>query len=124
MGLGVRDGAKAIISEVRPFPLGDSNRILMLGGITNACGSIIRLAVLSALRRHAPSLAPVARCTVRKLNCCGDPRARTGRKEVRAPVQCGHGSLAEKHAEQSDVQTHLLEPDERLASQWSTTRNR
>ena len=60
---------------------------------------------------------PVVRRTVRKLNCCGDPRARTGRKEVRAPIQCGHGSLAEKHAEQSDVQTHLLEPDERLASQ-------
>ena len=31
----------------------------MLGGITNACGLIMRLAVLSALRRHAPSLAPL-----------------------------------------------------------------
>ena len=87
----------------------------MLGGITNACGSIIRLAVLSALRRHAPSLAPLCAAQFARMNCCGDPRARTGRKEVRVPVQCGSGSLTEKHAEQSDVQTHLLEPDERLA---------
>ena len=35
---------------------------------------------------------PVVRRSVREeLNCCGDPRARTGRKEVRAPVQCGYG---------------------------------
>ena len=60
----------------------------------------------------------VVRRTVREeLNCCGDPRPRKGRKEVREPVQCGYGCLAEKHAEQSDVQTHLLERDERLAWQ-------
>ena len=55
----VRDGAEAMINAVRKFLKNDTNRILMQGEIANAYGSINRLSVLKAVRKHIPCLAPL-----------------------------------------------------------------
>ena len=55
----VRDGAEAMVSAVRQFMKNDTNRVLMQGDIANAYGSINRLAVLKAVRKHIPCLAPL-----------------------------------------------------------------
>ena len=59
MGFRVRDGAEAMISAVRKFLKNDSNRVLMQGGISNACGPINRLAALKAVKKHIRCLAPL-----------------------------------------------------------------
>ena len=55
----VRDGAEAMISAVRNFLKNDTNIVLLQGDISNAFGSINRLAVLEAERKHIPCLAPL-----------------------------------------------------------------
>ena len=59
VGFRVRDGAEAMINAVRKFLKNDTNRILMQGDIANAYGSINRLLVLKAVRKHIPCLAPL-----------------------------------------------------------------
>ena len=59
VGFRVRDGAEAMINAVRKFLKNDTNRILMQGDIANAYGSINRLSVLKAVRKHIPCLAPL-----------------------------------------------------------------
>ena len=59
MGVRVRDGADAMINAVRKFMNNDTNGLLMQGDIANACGSINRLAVLKAVRKHILCLAPL-----------------------------------------------------------------
>ena len=53
VGFRVRDGAEAMINAVR----NDSNRVLMRCDTANAYGSIDRLAVLKAVRKHITCLA-------------------------------------------------------------------
>ena len=43
---------------MRNFLKRDTNRVLMRGDIWNACGSIDRLAVLEAVRKHILGVAP------------------------------------------------------------------
>ena len=59
VGFRVRHGAEAMINAVRKFLKNDTHRILMQGDIANAYGSISRLAVLKAVRKHIPCLAPL-----------------------------------------------------------------
>ena len=59
VGFRVRDGAEAMINAVRKFLLNDTNRILIQGDIANACGSIDRVSVLKAVRKHILCLAPM-----------------------------------------------------------------
>ena len=59
VGFRVRDGAEAMIDAVRKFMKNDMNRVWMQGDIANAYGSINRLSVLKAVRKHIPRLAPV-----------------------------------------------------------------
>ena len=59
VGFRVRDGAEAMIHAIRRVLRSESRRILMQGDIANAYGSINRLAVLQAVRKHAPCLAPL-----------------------------------------------------------------
>ena len=59
VGFRVRDGAEAMIHAVRKVLRSESKKILMQGDIANAYGSIDRLAVLQAVREHAPCLAPL-----------------------------------------------------------------
>ena len=58
-GFRVRDGAEAMIHAVRKALKSESRRVLMQGDIANAYGSINRLAVLKAVRKHAPCLVPL-----------------------------------------------------------------
>ena len=46
-----------MINAVRKFLKNDTNRFLMQGDIANAYGSINRLSVLKAVRKHIPCLA-------------------------------------------------------------------
>ena len=48
-----------MINAVSKFLNNDTNRILMQGDTANACGSINRLSVLEAVRKHIPCLAPL-----------------------------------------------------------------
>ena len=48
-----------MINAIRKIMKKDTNIILMQGDIANACGSINRLAVLKAVRKHIPCLAPL-----------------------------------------------------------------
>ena len=59
VGFRVRDGAEAMIHAVRKVLRSDAQQILMQGDIANAYGSIDRLAVMRAVREHAPCLAPL-----------------------------------------------------------------
>ena len=59
VGFRVRDGAEAMVDAVSKFLKNDTNRILMQGDIANAYGSINRLSVLKAVRKHIPCLAPL-----------------------------------------------------------------
>ena len=82
MEFRVRDGAEAMINAARKLLKNDTNRVLMQGDISNAYGSINRLAVLKAVRKHIPCLAPLCAVTVceRWHECCG-AGARRKRKE-------------------------------------------
>ena len=59
VGFRVRDGAEAMIHAVRKALKSDWKRVLIQSDIANAYGSINRLAVLKAVRKHAPCLAPL-----------------------------------------------------------------
>ena len=59
VGFRVRDGVEAMIGAVRRFQKSGTNRILVQGDISNAYGSINRLSVLEAVRKHVPGLAPL-----------------------------------------------------------------
>ena len=59
MGFGIRDEAEGVISAERKSLWNDTNRVLMQGDISNAYGSINRLAVLKAVGKHIPCLAPL-----------------------------------------------------------------
>ena len=60
----------------------DTNRVLMQGDIANAYGSIDRLSVLQAVRKH-PLPGPAVWLTLCEgWNCCGDPGERREREEV------------------------------------------
>ena len=59
MGFRVRDGEEGMFSAVRKFPKNDTNKVLMQGDMSNAFGSISRLAVFQAVKKHIPCLAPL-----------------------------------------------------------------
>ena len=48
-----------MINAVTKFMKNDTNRVLMQGDIANAYGSISRLAVLKAVKKHIPCLVPL-----------------------------------------------------------------
>ena len=86
VGFRVRDGAEATIHAVRKVLRSDSQQILMEGDIANAYGSIDRLAVLQAMREHAPCLAPL----------CASQFVRNGTIAV-IQERCENGRSTELH---------------------------
>ena len=106
----VRDGAEAMINAVRKFLKNDTNRILMQGDIANAYGSINRLSVLKAVRKHISCLAPL----------CASQFVRDGTFAV-IQVRGESGRKCEQHysvakgvwQEQRDILPDLLEQDVR-----------
>ena len=86
VGFRVRDGAEAMIHAVRKVLRSESKKILMQGDIANAYGSIDRLAVLQAVRKHAPCLAPL----------CATQFVRNGTIAV-IQERCESGRAAELH---------------------------
>ena len=110
VGFRVRDGAEAMIQAVRKVLRSDSERILMQGDIANAYGSIDRLAVLQAVRKHAPCLAPLcASQFVRNGTIAVIQERGENGKISRTALQCGEGCMARKHAEQCNVLPDILE---------------
>ena len=107
MGFRVRDGAEAMINAVRKFMKNDTNRVLMPGDIANAYGSIDRLAVLKAVRKLIPCLAPL----------CASQFVRDGTVAViqergENGKKCElHNSVAKDvcHTEQRDILLDFLE---------------
>ena len=112
VGFRVRDGAEAMIGAVRRFLKSGTNRILMQGDISNACGSASRLSVLEAVRKHDPDLGPLC---CERWDCCRDARAGRHRQKVRTSSQCCDGCLARKHAEQGNILPDFLAQDARPA---------
>ena len=112
LGFRVRDGAEAMINAVRKFQKNDTNRVLMQGDIAKAYGSINRLSVLKAVRKHIPCLALLCASQFVRDGTVAVTQERREREEVRATQQCSEGCLAREHAEQRDILPDLLEQDE------------
>ena len=113
VGFRVRGGAEAMINAVIKFLKNDTNRILMQGDIANAYGSINRLSVLEAVRKHIPCLAPLCASQFVRDGTVAVIQERREWEEARATLQCSEGCLAREHAEQRDILPDLLEQDVR-----------
>ena len=102
MGFRVGEEAEATISAVRKFLESDTNRVLMQGDMSNTYGSINRLAVLKAVRKHIPCFAPL----------CASQFVRYGTVAV-LQERDGSGEKSELHdsAEQRNLLLDILEQD-------------
>ena len=112
VGFRVRDGVEAMISAVRRFLKNDTNRALMQGDISSAYGSINRLAVRKAVRRHIPCLAPLGASQFVTDGAVAAIQERVGSgKKIELHCSVAKRVATRKHAEQRNLLLDILEQD-------------
>ena len=82
-------------NAARKFLKNDTNRVLMQGDIANAYGSINRLSLLKAVRKHIPCLVPLCASQFVRDGTVAviQERGENGRK-CELALQCSEGCLA------------------------------
>ena len=102
-----------MINVVRKIMRDDTKGVLMQGDIANAYGSINRLVVLKAVRKHIPCLAPLCASQCVRDGTVAVIQERGENVKKRELHYCGsEGRVAREHTEQRDILFDLLEQDD------------